>query len=322
MNLTYDPFPLIFSRGEAATKLACLTFFGLGDLPRARKCLLELIEAQRADGAFASRVDAAQWGMRETVRTPLLLLEAGLPAEGVNVDAAVRFLVEHQNDDGGWCENPALQLPPEQTWLSGRRSITWLSADVVDLLRRVGLAEAASCRHAVRWLRGMQTEDGGWPSVAPDEGDEQNAEVDPDATAQIAFLMADVFGEADPVHVRGRELFERHLDCVAQDAERGYWIRLRDGQREALDVYHLTHLLLSWLLDSPRRFQAGYDASDPRVRRMMDALIGLQREDGGWTPFFAEGSSPRYTCLAVEALVLSGMIDRAGLAERVRAYAT
>ncbi len=189
---------------------------------------------------------------------------------------------------------------------------------MIDLLRRVGRGESAACHQALAWLRGVQTEGGGWPSVARDV-DEPGE--DPDATVQITFLLGDVFGDEDPVYRRGRELFERYLDRCARDVERGYHIRPRDGERADLDVYHLTYLLLSWLLDPPRRFRAGYDVSDPRVRTMMEALIGLQREDGGWRPFFAEESSPVYTALAVKALVVSGMLDRAALRDHLFGFA-
>lgn len=317
MALRYDPFPLILTQGDEATQLACLVVLGLADLPQAQDCLLQLVTRQRADGAHPSQLNPERWGMRETVRTTLLLLQAELPRTATNVADAVTLILERQNADGGWSENPALALPGEQTWVTGQRSITWLTADVVDLLRKVGQGESPACRRALAWLRATQTPDGGWPSVAWDVGGEGEARVDPDSTAQIAFLMGDIYGHEDVAYRKGEKLFERHLDRCARDAERGYWIRLRDGQKERLDVYHLTHLLLSWLLDPPRRFRAGYDVSDPRVRRMMEALLELQREDGGWRPFFAEDSSPVYTALAVRVLVLSGMLDRAALAERV-----
>lgn len=72
----------------------------------------------------------------------------------------------------------------------------------------------------------------------------------------------------------------------------GYRIRLRDGQRAEFDVYHLTHLPFAWSLEPRRRFQASYQVGDPRVRRMMEALIDLEGEDVGWHTFFAEESSP------------------------------
>jgi len=314
MNLKHDPFPLIFTQGDEVTKLTCLEFFDLGDSPQAKDCLLKLIKQQRSDGTFPSRLDPETWGMRETVRKALLLLRMWLPPKGVNVGSAVRFVLGRQCPDGGWSENRALELPPEQTWLSNERSITWLTADVVDLLRQVRMGESPECTAAVEWLRSMQNPHGGWPSLA-DEAEDRRS--DPDATTQIAFLMGELYGEDDPIYLKGKELFERHLDECAQNVERGYWVRLRDGAREELDVYTLTHLLLSWWLDPPRRFQSGYDAGDPRVKRMMEALVDIQQEDGGWRPFFAQASSPVYTLLAVKALILSGILVRQELAAKV-----
>lgn len=321
MNLKHNPFPFIFAQGDETTKLACLEFFGLVDSPQARGCLLRLVKQQRADGAFPSPLDPEEWGMRETVRDALLLLKVGLPPAGVNVQAAVQSVLNQQRPDGGWCENPALAIPPEQTWLSTARSIIWVTADAVDLLRRVGWGERQECQAALALLRAMQNEYGGWPSLAGGTDDEQPGTGDPDVTAQVAFLLGEVYGEENLAYRRGQALFERHLDECVRDVERGYWIRVRDGVKEDLDVYTLTHLLLSWLLDPPRRFQAGYDARDPRVRRMMETLIAIQWEDGGWRPFFAKDSSPVYTVLAVKVLVLSGLLTQEDLEPNVRAHA-
>lgn len=322
MKLKHNPFPLIFTQGDEATKLVCLEFFGLQDSPQAKGWLLELIKQQRSDGTFPSRLDPGNWGMRETVRNALLLLKLRLPPKGVNVDSAVQFILGHQSSDGGWSENPSLEIPPEWVELSNERSITWITADVVELLRQVGMGECREYQAALEWLRTMQNRHGGWYCFSGSIGDQRGGTGDPDSTAQIVFLMGEIYGGDDPAYLKGRRLFERDLDECAQDVERGYRIRFRDGKREELDVYHLTHLLLSWLLDPPRRFQSGYDVSDPRVKRMMEALVEIQREDGGWRPFWAEKSSPVYTALAVKVLVLGGMPTREDLEAAVNAYAT
>jgi hypothetical protein len=321
MKLKHDPFPLIFAHGDAMTQLACLAFFDLADAPHGDVCLAKLLQQQRADGTFSSQFDPESWGMRETVRHTLLLLKVGMPVMGVNVSSAVQFVLRNQNPDGGWCENPALEIPPQFTWLSNECSITWLTADVVQLLRSVGQEEQPPCQAALTWLRAMQNRQGGWPSVDREAAGQEAGLDDPDATAQIAFLMGEIYGPEDPVFQRGKRLFEHHLDACAQDAERGYWIRARDGEREEIDVYTLTHLLLSSLLDCPRRLRGGYDVNDPRVRRILEVLIEIQGQDGGWRPFFSEVSSPLYTVLAVQVLVLSGVILREELVDLVKPYA-
>ena len=112
VKLKRDPFPLIFTHGDAMTQLACLAFLDLADAPQGNACLAKLLKQQRADGAFPSQLDPMTWGMQETVRHTLLLLKVGMPATGVNVNSAVRFVLRNQNPNGGWCENPALEIPP------------------------------------------------------------------------------------------------------------------------------------------------------------------------------------------------------------------
>jgi hypothetical protein len=321
MKLKHNPFPLIFTRGDEPTRLWCFQSFGLEDSPQARDCLLNLLTRQRSDGAFASAFDPSEWGMRETIRNALLLAKLGLSPEALNLNAAVEFVLRHQSVDGGWCENPALDIPPfVRTFLSNDLGATWLTADGVDLLRQAGRGDSQQCRAALQWLRSLQNPHGGWPSVAK-ESQPTDATGDPDASAQIAFLMRDMYGEDDPVYVRGRELFERNLTDVDRNVRRGYRIRAIDGQRRAMEVYGLTLLLLSWLGDSPRRIASGYDVSDQCVARMMEMLIAVQGEDGGWTPFWAEESSPVYTALAVKVLILTGALDPAELTGDAAVYA-
>jgi len=127
--------------------------------------------------------------MRETVRNALLMLRMGLPSQSVNVAAAVRFVLKHQNDDGGLCENPALTIPPfMRGFLTTRRSITWVTADAARLLSQVGRHELEPCQRAVSWLRATQNAPGGWPSIANSDKDEDGIRSDPDSTSQVAFL--------------------------------------------------------------------------------------------------------------------------------------
>jgi hypothetical protein len=308
MRLRYDPFQLIFNQGDDAVRLMCLEFLGLTDSPRAKTYLLSLIKRQRLCGAFSSHINPCQWGLLDTARNTLLFLRVGLPPECLNVQRSIQFILSMQRPDGGWSENPLLTIPPEQNWLSNHRSITWLTADIVELLRLVGLSTRFEYLAAVEFLKSLQNQDGSWPSVAPNRDVNQSAPGDPDTTAKTTFLMGELFGEDDPIYHKGKLLFESYLDECAHDVERGYRTQASDGKKEEIEVYHLTHLLLSWILDPPHRFYTGYDVRDSRIKRMMEALIDIQCQDGGWRPFWAEESSPSYTVLAIKVLVLSGML--------------
>lgn len=317
MALRYDPFPLIFYQGDEVTKLACLELFGFEGTARAKDCLQALVNTQGTDGSFPSEINPEKWGMRETVRNTILLSKLGLPVEGVKVERAVEFILDHQHHEGGWSENPSLDLPPEIVELSTEHAVTWLTADVVDLFRLLGRVESAPCQKALAWLREMQNPHGGWACFHGNVGDQQGSKGDPDSTAQITFLMKEMYGEDDPIYRRGKNLFEGFLKRYAQDVERGYWVRIRDGKREPLDAYHLTHLFLSWLFDPPRRFASGYEVTDARVEGMMEALMGIQRKDGGWQPFWSEETSPAYTMLVVKVLVLSGALEKEDMRDDV-----
>lgn len=308
MNLKYNPFPLIFVFGDAVTKLACLECFNLKGSHQAKECIVNLIKQQQPNGAFPSRLDPQHWGMRETVRNTLLLLKAGLPANQINIESAVRFILKQQRTDGGWSENHSLKIPPEMVELSNKLSVTWLTADIVELLRQVRMKNRQECKKALAWLKTMQNQYGGWYCFSESIGEQKDAWGDPDSTAQITFMMEEISDEKDPSYLKGKKLFENLLDDCVEDIDRGYWTRLRNGRKEKLDVYHLTHLLLSSLVDLPRRFLKGHDMSEPRVKHMMETLVDIQLDDGGWCPFWAEQSSQVYTVLAVKVLILSGAI--------------
>jgi hypothetical protein len=248
--------------------------------------------------------------MQETIRDTFLLLKLATPPDGEILKSAIHFILEHQRPEGSWCENPKLQIPSEQTWLSNQRGVTWLTANAVDLLYQLEMGGQPECQSAITWLRSVQNPDGGWPSVAKESDDQQVISSDPDSTTQITFLMGELYGHGDSAYQRGVALFERYLDRYACDVERGYWIGSLDGKGKQIEVYHLTHLLLSWLLDPPRRFRAGYDFHDARVKRIMESLINLQIVDGGWIPFWSKISSPIYTLIALKVLIFSGVLNK------------
>ena len=137
---------------------------------------------------------------------------------------------------------------------------------------------------------------------------EDEEQIDPDSSAQITFLMKDLFGEEDPLYKRGIALYEEHLTGTAKDAEAGFCYR--KGEKEENDVYHLTHLLGQSLFFGKRSADAGYDLKEERVEKIAKAIIETQREDGGWRPYWSKKSDRPYTALVLKIFFWIGALQK------------
>lgn len=315
IKLRYNSVKFVFERGDKVTRLHLLQFLDMLDTRQGKDLILQVLASQMPSGGFPCKFDEKTEGVRETCRNVLLLLKCGVPHDRLNIQAAVNHLLSHQREDGGWSENPALTIPENVVELSTAQSVTWVSSDIVELLRSVGLGRSKPCTRALKWLRSMQNQEGGWPMFKKDRFGS-----DPDSTAQTLFMMREIYGEDDTVWLKGVKFYEKCLDGVAKDAERGYYIA-PDGKKREDDIYHLTHLLLSSLVDPKRRIEAGYDLNDERVKQIVQAIFETQREDGGWRPFFSEESSPTYTLLTLKLLAWLGAVNLDDLKKQAATYA-
>jgi prenyltransferase beta subunit len=302
MNFKYDPVPFIFAKGDPYTKLCVLELAGLLNTPFGNSLLLELLKTQNKDGGFPSKIDPNFSGVKETERIAFLLLRCGMPEDGLNLASCMKFLLKNQTGDGGFKENSKLTIPEKIVELSTQKGVTWLTADIVDLLREFGLENTKACQKGIHWLRKVEKFGGGWGLF------EDSEKIDPDSSAQITFLMKDLFGEEDPLYKRGIALYEEHLNQIAQDAESGFYYR--NGEKEENDIYHLTHLLGQSFFFGKRSADAGYDLKNERVAKIAKAIIITQREDGGWRPFWSEESDPTYTGLVVKIFFWIGALQK------------
>jgi prenyltransferase beta subunit len=291
MEFKYDPIPFIFEKGDLYTKLSVLEMADLWNTTTGEKLLLELLKTQNKDGGFPSQIDPKQSGVRKTERVTYLLSRCGMPKEGLALSGCLKFLLKHQTGDGGFIENPKIDIPDSMNWVSNQKGVTWLTVDIVDILKLFGRESTKVCQKAINWLRRMELPEGGWSSV---EGQET---VDPDSSAMVTFLMKDLLGEEDTLYKRGREQYEKHLDQTAADAEQGFYIW--EGKKEENDVYHLTHLLGQSFFSGKRSAEAGYDVQDHRVKKIVEGIFKIQREDGGFRPYWSQESDPLYTGLVL-----------------------
>lgn len=302
MEFKHDPVPFIFEKGDAFTKLCVLEIVGLWNTALGKELLLDLLKTQKKDGGFPSGIDSKHSGMKETERAANLLLRCKMPKDGLALASCMKFLLKHQTQDGGFPENPKLTIPPEMTELSNEKGVTWLTADMVDLLRLAGQENTKACQKAINWLRRMELPEGGWGPVEEDE------EIDPDSSAQITFLMKDLLGGEDTLYKRGIALFEEHLDQVAQNAEQGFYHL--NGEKRENEVYHLTHLLGQSIFTGKRGADAGYRVRDQRVKKILEGIIEIQREDGGFRPYWSKESDPLYTAIVLKIFLWVGAMKK------------
>ncbi|UCB53400.1 MAG: hypothetical protein JSV10_04815 [Candidatus Zixiibacteriota bacterium] len=302
MEFKHDPVPFIFEKGDSFTKLCVLEMVDLWKSALGKELLLDLLKTQKKDGGFPSAIDLKLSGVKETGRAANLLLRCKMPKDGLALASCMKFLLKHQTQDGGFPENPKLTIPAQMTELSNQKGVTWLTADMVDLLRLMGQENTKACQKAINWLRRMELPEGGWGAVEEDE------EVDPDSSAQVTFLMKDLLGGEDTLYKRGAALFEEHLDQMAQNAEQGFYYLT--GERRENEVYHLTHLLGQSIFTGKRGADAGYRIRDKRVKKILEGIVEIQTEDGGFRPYWSKQSDPLYTGIVLKIFLWVGAMKK------------
>ncbi|HEY3893829.1 MAG TPA: squalene--hopene cyclase [Pseudonocardiaceae bacterium] len=116
-----------------------------------------LLTAQETDGSWFGR-----WGANHVYGTGGVvpaLIAAGVPADSVSVRRAVRWLEQHQNDDGGWGED--LRSYVDRSWVGrGESSASQTAWALLALLAAGERGEVTE--RGVRWLCRIQRGDGSW----------------------------------------------------------------------------------------------------------------------------------------------------------------
>ncbi len=117
-----------------------------------------LADSQESDGSWFGRWGANYvYGVGAVVPA---LVEAGLPVSDPKITRAVRFLIEHQNDDGGFGED--LRSYDDHEWSGRGASTASQTAWALMALVAAGEARSEAARRAAGWLASTQREDGSW----------------------------------------------------------------------------------------------------------------------------------------------------------------
>ena len=310
-KLKKNPSNLILDSENEFVILHFLKLFDLQDSDLAKKLLSNLLKTQLSDGSFPSEYDSNFGSIKNTCRITHLLLDYDFLQSDQVISSAIDFLLSKQNQDGGWCENPEIKIPEEVIELSTENSITWLTADVVDLIHRVGKEETDAYNNALSWIIDIQNHEGGWTMWRKEKYGS-----DSDSTAQILFMLKDYCSVEYFSWQKGLALYERFLNEREEEAKQGYYIEPLTHKKKKNDIYTLSHLLLSSLTDKDRRIKFGYNMNDLRVRTIVEEIINIQNQDGGWNPFWQKESDPTYTVLALKLLVLLELVAK----EEIRNY--
>jgi squalene-hopene/tetraprenyl-beta-curcumene cyclase len=117
-----------------------------------------LFDEQEQDGSWFGR-----WGVNHVYGTwsaLCALTPAGVPGSDPRVRHAVRWLIEHQNADGGWGEDCRSYEDP--AWIGRGESTASQTAWALLALHAAGEARSPAAERGVRWLMARQREDGTW----------------------------------------------------------------------------------------------------------------------------------------------------------------
>ena len=148
------------SADVTAHALEMLAAVGRADSEAARAGSRWLLGQQEADGSWFGR-----WGINHVYGTGAAvpaLVAVGVAPEDPRIRRAVRWLEEHQNEDGGWGEDP--RSYDEEAWIGRGASTASQTAWALLALHAAGerIESSRAVERGVAWLVSTQRADGTW----------------------------------------------------------------------------------------------------------------------------------------------------------------
>jgi len=206
--------------------------------------------------------------------------------------SALDWLLKWQEIDGGWHENIAVKLPEWMTWESTSQNVTWYTCQIGNLLQQLKMRNTRAFKKIVDFFVKSELPSGGWSAVVGMEG------ADPDSTTGIGDFLAPILGRKHQAVSRAKGMFESTLTKLLD--------KLKKEKIE--DAYELTHLIFE------TQPNVMYQRNDARIRTLLEALVEVQRKDGGWLTFYSEGKSDvAITVFSLQVLLSHGIITKSAL---------
>ncbi len=146
------------SADVTAHAIEMLAALGLADTPQAQRGVRWLLDRQEPGGSWFGR-----WGVNHVYGTGAAvpaLVAAGIGPEAECIRRAVAWLEAHQNEDGGWGEDPRSYDDP--AWIGRGPSTASQTAWALISLHAAGESHGRAAQRGVGWLIGTQREDGSW----------------------------------------------------------------------------------------------------------------------------------------------------------------
>lgn len=213
-----------------------------------------LKELQNDDGGFPYKNEKGKPSSVNNTSSNLgLMIELELTDSEVCRNT-LNYLIGIQGEDGGWDENHAINRynPPFWDLPGDLKTKMWLTANILNHLIQLGYRGSEVVRKGKEFLLRNRDKEGKFAGFL-----------------HSTWISVGVLGQLEGAH---SEVVKKALEVIEQNLD-----RLEDGAGD-----------LIWCLEC--FFAAGISKDRPMVKKCIDKVIVLQRQDGAW----ASGDGEEY----------------------------
>ena len=225
-----------------------------------------LRKLQNGDGGFPySNEKGKLSSINSTSLNLSLIIELGLTESEV-CRRTLEYLLSVQGEDGSWDENHAVTQynPPFWGTPGDLKTKMWLTANILNHLIQLGYRESEAVKRGTQFLLRNRDEEGKFFGFL-----------------HSTWISVGVFGQLEGAD---SEIVKKSLEVIQRNLG-----RLEDGAGDFV-----------WCLEC--FYVAGIGKDSPVVKRCIDRVIELQRQDGAWTSMDGERHTVSTTINALRIL--------------------